>query len=384
MRIILYQAKQWEVGGIETFNLNFCKRLGKYYDILFLCDEIEPKAFERLSQYVKVAKFEEQYFETDVCIFSSAWGSRPVEYIKADRYIQMVHADYSGIQKHWNFNYKKLDEVTEHIGGGENIAKTFKECTGYDCKVIPYLLDDEVEIKPVLHLISTTRIGKEKGMERMVIMAKKLKELGYKFNWDVWGDSFDDGYVKRIRKMVESVPELSFRGAGRDLASYVADADYLVQLSDTEGYCFAMYEALSYNTPVIATDFPNAHEQIGKDKGYILPFELFTQGTDKEWKVLFEKLYKKIPKFEFEPLVTEEDWIKELGETGKRRKVKVTEPVKNMVKCIRGYNDIQLARRIKQGEVFEVSKTRAKYLQSLKLVNILENFNGEVSSSKKR
>lgn len=371
MRIILYQAQQNEVGGIETFNLNFCKRMSKYYDIVFVADKCDPVQKMKLEQYVPVYLFDNQMFEADVVIFSSAWGMRPEANFIADRYIQMVHADFAGIEKHWNFHYKKLDKVTEHYGGGENIAKTFKEKYGIECGVIPYLLDNEVEIKPVLHLISTTRIAKEKGIERIVVMAKKLKELGYKFNWNVWGSGFDEGYVKRMQKSLENVPEVSFKGLGRDLASYVADADYLVQLSDTEGYAFSIYESLSYNTPVIATAFPNAYEQIKDGKnGYILPFELFTNGIDDDWHKLFKKLYNKIPEFKFEPLSSEQNWIDVLGKPkkDKRKPIAVKEPEKIKVRVIKRYKDVYWERRMNVGEIFEVTEGRAKLLEGMGLV----------------
>jgi hypothetical protein len=41
-------------------------------------------------------------------------------------------------------------------------------------------------------------------------------------------------------------PELNIR-------NYIADADYTVQLSDTEAYCYTMIESLLLKTPVIVT-----------------------------------------------------------------------------------------------------------------------------------
>jgi hypothetical protein len=192
-----------------------------------------------------------------------------------------------------------------------------------------------------------------------------------------------------MQKSLENVPEVSFRGLGRDLMSYVADADFLCQFSDTEGYAFSMHEALSVNTPVLATAFPNAFEQITEGKnGYILPFELFRNGTDKEWKKVLDKLYKKL-EFEFKPLSSEEDWIKIIGKPdGKRKKVKVKQPDKIMIKCIKAYKDVQLERRVLKGEVLEVSKPRAKHLEVLGVASILVNFtnkdNGETKGSTKR
>lgn len=370
MRILLYQARQNKTGGVEVFNYNFCKRLRKYYDITFLCDSADPDQFDKISELVPAYIFDDQYFETDICIYSSAWGIRPEDHIKAKRYIQMVHADFRGIEEHWNFKYKKTPKTKEHIGGGENIAKTFMDKYGYECKVVHYLLDDEVKIKPVLKLITTSRIAKEKGFKRVVKFAKALKASGRKFNWDIWGDGYDEGYVARVEKALRNVPEVSFRGRGDDLYSYVAQADYSVQLSDTEGWAFSIMESLSVGTPVIATAFPNAYEQIEDGKtGHILPFELFETNLQEDYEKVFKLLDKGLPRVKYEPVGSEEAWVKALGKPDKKhKKVKVVIPEKVRVKCIKKYFDVMLQKKIFKDKIFEVSQLRAKELQLKGLV----------------
>ena len=372
MHIILYHAKQYHLGGIETFNYNFCRVLSEYYDITFLCDEIEPAVYEKLDKYVDVEIVENgKIYTCDLCIFSSAWGKRPEKQIKAKKYVQMVHADYTQIQEHWNFKYLKLGKVTEHWGGGEAICKSFYEYTKGEygeCKKIHYLLDPDVKTERVLRLISTTRIGKEKGFHRMLALATELKNRDIKFLWDIWGDGFDDSFVRSTIDKFANIKEVCFRGFGTNLASYVGDADYLVQLSDTEGYCFAIYEALSMNVPVIATDFPNAREQINDgENGYILPLDVTN------YSKYVDKIYKKIPKFKFEPIATAGEWIKLIGKPGKKAKKRSRQIGLVVVKCIKPYHDMELGRRVAYGEVLKLLKPRASNLNGLGLVRILTN-----------
>lgn len=332
--------------------------MSKYYDITFVCDLGDSVELAKIAKYAKVVIFNGQQFETDLCIFSSAWGKRPVKNIKAKKYVQMVHADFKGLEKYWHFKYERLPEVNEHWAGGKNIAKTFKERFGEECKVIHYLLDDEIKPERVLRLITTSRIGKEKGFNRIVKMALILKESGIPFDWNIYGDGFDKGYVNKIKNQLKNVQEVSFRGSGKGLHHMVADADYLVQLSDTEGYCFAIMESLALGTPVIATDFINAYEQIEEGKtGYILDMDL--KKFDKKF---IQKIYNNIPKFEHKPVGTEEAWIEAIGKVGKRSKTKIVEPETVTVKTIRTYNDILLGRRILKNKELEVSKVRAKEL----------------------
>lgn len=368
MRVILYQAHQNAVGGVETFNYNFCKRMSKYYDIIFLCDSADPGQLERIGKYVRTYIFDGQKFETDVCIYSSSWGKRPEDYIEAKRYIQMIHADYEKLEELWHFSYTPTPKVTEHIAGGEFVASQFKKKYGLECGVVHYLLDEDVEIKRVLRLISLSRVTKEKGFDRVVIMAKKLKELGYKFTWDVWGNTVYDSYKKKMERALKEVPEVSFKGVGRDLQSHIADSDYLVQLSDTEGYCFSMHEALSVNTPVIATAFPNAYEQIEDGvNGYVIPFEMFSS-SNQQWGRFLKKIYNEIPEFKFKPLSSEQDWIKVLGKPVGKVKNRVYKPETIRVVCSRRYDDILLDRKVGVGEELEVSVERAAKLLKMGLV----------------
>jgi glycosyltransferase involved in cell wall biosynthesis len=332
--------------------------MSRYYDITFVCDGGDSGELAKLRKYVDVVIYTGQKFETDLCIFSSAWGKRPVKNIKAKKYVQMVHADFQGIEKHWNFKYQRLEEVSEHWAGGENIAKTFEERYGEKCKVIHYLLDDEVKPERVLRLITTSRIGKEKGFSRIVKMALKLKESGIPFDWNIYGDGLDKAYVDRIKNQLKGVQEVVFRGNGKGLEHMVADADYSVQLSDTEGWAFAIMESLAVGTPVIATNFKNAYEQIEEGKtGYILDMEL-KKFDDK----FIRKIYNNIPKFEHKPVGTEEAWIELIGKVGKEKKTKIIEPETITVKTIRTYNDILLGKRILKNRELEVSKMRAKEL----------------------
>ena len=368
MRIILHQTEQWRMGGIEKFNLNFCKRLCKYYDITFLYNSGDPRQIAELSKYVKTVRFDNQVFETDLVIFSSVYGFRPEDNINADKCVQMIHADFLGMDQTWKFVLKPLKKVDEYWTGGENMAKTFEEKFGIKCKIIPYLLDDEVKVEKVLHLISTTRFAKEKGMDRMIQMAKMLDQYGRKWNWDIWGDGFDPAFNAKFKKGMEDFQEVSFRGLGYNLASNVAEADYLVQLSNTEGYAFAIAEALQLETPVISTNFANAYEQITDGvNGYIVKMDL----SD----LSIEKIYNNIPYFHYKEISTEQDWINVIGKPdGKRKKTKIITPKQSKVKCIKKYFDVKLQSRVKRDKIYDVEVNRAKELENKGLVMILKEY----------
>ena len=80
-----------------------------------------------------------------------------------------------------------------------------------------------------------------------------------------------------------------------DIRDYIADADYLVNLSDTEGYSYGVLESLCMQTPVIVTPVPCYKEMRVENgvNGYIVDFKLEN--------VPIKDIYEKIPKFEYTP-----------------------------------------------------------------------------------
>ena len=63
------------------------------------------------------------------------------------------------------------------------------------------------------------------------------------------------------------------------MLSYMADADYTIQLSDSEGFCYAVHESLMMGTPCLVSDIPVFENVISNGfNGYKLPLDM--QGID--------------------------------------------------------------------------------------------------------
>lgn len=162
--IILYHNNLLKFGGVDTFVYNFVKKMSKFYDILFLYTTANAENLERISKYAKTEKYhKDKKYICDICILASAWGQYPDSVIaKSGRYIQMVHADYIRA-KETNFYYQKWFKTTEHIGVSEHVCKIFKELYPTEKITRIYnILDEAQETKPILKLISATRVSKEK------------------------------------------------------------------------------------------------------------------------------------------------------------------------------------------------------------------------------
>jgi len=308
MRVTIYISNLNLLGGVETFVNNFLKRMSKHLDLTLLYDNVDATSLLiRASQYANVEKIDKsKIHECDVFICSSAWGLEPYNYVNAKKYIQVIHADYTYYIKGWNFKYTKHPKVTHHVCVGQTVADSFEIATPYKCDAIIYNLLDN-EIKPVtkvknnkLHLVTMSRISGEKGFNRMLKLAELIP---VDYEWHVWG-AINSEYAKQIVRNFAKFPKVKFHGLTTEPYKEIAKADYLVQLSDSEGYCYSVIEALQLQTPCIITPFTSGKEQV-KDKinGYVVDFDLKF--------INFDEIINNIPTFEpYKDISSENDWLK--------------------------------------------------------------------------
>lgn len=311
MKIILFHSFVSKIGGIETLDYNFTKALSKKYDILFMYKAIAEEQLERIQQFVKCEKYDSsKNYTCDICICNSAWGGYP-DTVKSIRneYWQIIHADYTKM-KEVNWVYNKWNKTTRHIAVGKNVKETFEKEYGEKADIIYNLLDEIQETKPILKLISATRLSGEKGYNRMIALMKALKEKEIKFRWIIFTD------LELYGLQPVAMEEVIYMKTRYDIWDYVKEADYGVQLSDTEGYSYFINECLQYGTAMITTDFKSAYESVVDGvNGYILNMDLSNLDVD--------KIVNNIPRdFKYKEKGTINNWIKELGKPEKKEKYK--------------------------------------------------------------
>jgi len=305
----IYISRWNSIGGIERFVQNFCKRMNKHYDITLLYEWVEtPDLFKEAPNVNIVQIKRNQQYTFDYFINSTAWGYSPFGNINAKIYAQAIHANYSNVIEHWNFKYVKHEKTTHHFCVGEDVKKAFEIVTPYKCDAIIYnLLDNKIKIdkKPKnkkLTLITCSRLSGEKGFKRMLKLADQLKSNKIDYVWNVYGNTANP-YAQEIVKSFKQHPEVIFHGITTEPHKEINKADYLVQLSDTEGFAYSVYEAMQVKTPCIITPFASGKEQITNGvNGYIVPFEMDN--------IPFDDIIRKDLKVpEFEELGKEEHWI---------------------------------------------------------------------------
>jgi len=244
-----------------------------------------------------------------VVILATVWKPHPSDIVlKAKKYVQMVHADYEAYIDGWNFKYVKYPFTTHHVAVGDHVAKQFEKVTNFKIdRVINNLLEpyNPKKIKSdKLSFITLSRFSKEKGFERIIQLAELMKDEDYV--WNIYGDT-TTAYAKTVIPRLQQYKQINILGVTNTAKDEICKHDYLVQLSDTEGFPYCVYESLQCLTPVITTDYPSVHELI-KDgqNGYILDMQLSNFCINK---------IKNIPLIKsFKEKSTEKDWFNFINE----------------------------------------------------------------------
>ena len=278
---ILYYGHVSRIGGVETF---FYEMARKYADrdLTLLYKSGDAEQLRRVAQYIRVKKWDGKPVCCRQAIFGYSFEPGDLDLIRAEEYIQVIHADFLVLR---DVIKPKLDRrFSRYIAVSENNAVTFEQVCGVRCEVCynPITVDKP---RKVLHLISATRLSHEKGFGRMQQLAAALDAAGVRYVWTIYTDS-----NLRINS-----PNVLYAGTRLDIRDYVADADYLVQLSDTEGYPYSLLEALCLGTPVIVTDLPSNPDSQVVDgvNGWVLPFDMS--------EIPVEKIVRGLKKFRYEP-----------------------------------------------------------------------------------
>lgn len=332
------------IGGVETMFYNMARKYAKSHDITIVYRTGDINQILRLKKLVRCIKWlDGMHIKCEKAFFNI--NHDIISYVEADEYYQIIHADY----KAYKLNYVKTPDINKFIAVSKNSEKTFREISGEQDVQMSYNPIVVDKPKRMLRLISPTRMTWEKGMGRMRILAELLEANDIPYTWEVFTSDRD-----RIEN-----PNFVYREPRLDILPQIAAADYLVQLSDTEGYSYSILEALCVGTPVIITDFPSAEEMqvVNGVNGFILPMDM----TD----VPIAQIYKGLKKFKYTPHA--DRWGEILAPGKSDYEEERTIPVK--VRCKQYYYDIVLKKYQTPGDEQIVDVERADKLVELGVVD---------------
>ena len=341
-QVVMYCEHSAVVGGIGTFIYNFCHYMRDYYDIVVVHDRLDPGLALRLRQIVQVEK--ERPGLTIICdtIILNRLTDRIPKGIQYRKSVQMCHACYQ-------LNLRITQDRDILVNVSSAAKDSWGEEAAHGVVIHNFALKSSLN---ALVLVSATRIANDKGQiaERMRIFARKLTSAGVPFLWLCFSDKELSGMPKGFINM----------GTVPDIQPYLRRADYLVQLSDTEAYSYAILEALINEVAVICTPFESAREQgvIDGETGYIVPFDMDFDVS----RIL------NVPKFTFSMDESDivEAWRRVLGDSKPTHSYKPA----TLLPCrvLRRYRDILLDRILSEGEIVEMAAERIMELADKGLV----------------
>lgn len=295
-KVIIYQKLLYVIGGIETWDNNLARTF-EDRNIVFVFSQADKTQMVELSKYATVMLDDSnRHYECDVLINANYDGSDILlPRVSAKKVYQAIHSDFKALKEvnGWtNFTLNINPRTNAIFSASTTAQKGLKEGFGYDSVVVPNILAKADTERPMV-FISLTRASEEKGIGRVIQMAREFKRKGYKFIWLLATtlSAGDSDQNKRYVEAIRGIPEFIIVQPQLYTRELLKLSNYLVQCSDTEAYCYSIREALQQKVPVIATKFDEA-KKIIKDgeNGYLLDFDLHNLDVD--------KIFKNVPKVE--------------------------------------------------------------------------------------
>ena len=226
--------------------------------------------------------------------------------------------------------------IDKYLGVSQLVCDSWKELTGIDTINVyePVVLNN---CGKSLMFCSATRLTKEKGWNRMKKLADILDENNVNYTWLIFTNN---SKLKPTKNMIFCKPTL-------DITNKLNAFDAFIQLSDNEGFCLSVVEALMRGVPIIGTNIPVFKELgLNENNSIILDMNLDNIPIEK-----IKNIYKL--NFTYEPPV--DKWGEILiNEPNTYKGEKIYK-----VRALNSYKDFNikdsvLGKVIEPGEVFEV------------------------------
>ena len=334
---VFYVSNFNVIGGVETYIYELARKYNDY-DIAVVYKTGHPKQIRRLMKYVKVYKYKGGFIKCKK--FFCNYETDIIDNVDAEEYTQIIHAMFKT-----NKITPRIEPKIQRYLAVSTIARDeFRELTGINAEVCrnPLQITEE-EKKPILTLISATRLTQEKGKDRMERLANELTRKRIDFIWYVFTN--DDKTINNDN-VVYCKPRLNIR----PILNQVKGKGYGVQLSDCEGDCYFTRECEALGIPLIVTPIPSFIEQ-GLKEGvncYYVPFDMKDINVDR---------FTKIPTYE--GYIKEDTWIEQLVKDKSNYK---EGNMKVKLRVLRNYFDVQLEKDLPIGYEWEVTSKRADEL----------------------
>ena len=189
------------------------------------------------------------------------------------------------------FGGKKDPRVDKVLAVSDTTKRALKATMGVDSELVPNILAPASEL-PMVFLVMS-RATAEKGIDRVFKLYDEFIKAGKDFV--IYLCSAHIEFKPEISDEVEKRPRIVPVPPSLFNMSLLKGADYLVQLSYNESYCYSVREALQHRVPCIVSDIPELRKIIKDGKnGYTIKDDFTNLDVDKIFnsKPVIKEAYK--------------------------------------------------------------------------------------------
>lgn len=289
-RILIHHTEFYKVGGIETAAKHLSKAFVDY-DITFIVGiKADPTQIAELAKRhsVIIDNGIDRYSADVLLLMNYDSAEHIIKRVDAKKVYQFCHADWQGLIDSGAFRGFKLNihpRVDKVLAVSETAQKGLKTAYNIDSIVLPNILCPLEEKRLVF--LCLTRATIEKGIDRLLDMVDRFNEAGK--NFVVFLCAPLEQAQKIIQDRIKETANVVVLPASPYSQELLRSADYLVQLSTNESYCYSVREALQMQVPIIVSDIPELKKLVGKgENGFVLKDDMSNLDID--------KIFNEVPK----------------------------------------------------------------------------------------
>lgn len=232
---------------------------------------------------------EELLEEYDIAISTAEFYCNDliVSKIKAKKKVGWIHPDYKALHTDVTFDRRTLDALNLIVTVSESTRGSLLELIpDYKQKVI--YLPNKIEAGRIWELseqyppeyeklqekkiiVTVCRIdNSSKRVDRIIAIAKKMRERCEHFHWFIVGDGPDAQMIQALIDKMGLSEHITMLGLRKNPYPYMRYADLFVLTSQYEGRPIVVDEAIALHCPVIVSEYRTATEQVKIEYGYII------------------------------------------------------------------------------------------------------------------
>lgn len=264
---------------ISLYTNELIYRISRRIPKNFLIDEIYLKLKIKRQYDVIISYLEGQAAFCHNIILSR--GKKNISWVHRDFYtLPGSSVSFRSKTKEGKF-YEKMDDI---VFVSFNAMQGFKKIYPIDVRM--HCLYNIIDVNKIRKqsgmpkrdcseflITSIGSLVSNKGFDRLIRAAKRLKDEGLKFRIQILGEIVSFGNNRELKALRDDLglqDQISFLGFVQPPYSYLAQSDLFVSASDSEGLPLVICEAIALGIPVVATKTAGAMELLDNGKYGIL------------------------------------------------------------------------------------------------------------------